>query len=475
MKDLSRLIHAVTEEESESVIRYYSLNNNGASKRLKLFNMVRWKDIHDDRMAAKKLYNSGPGAAFSQLKKRLKEDILNVLLTRESCPAKSPKNIVDAEALALKYILYGKMLLNRGLTEEAIDVLKKAFKLAREHEAFEVQALVHSVFKTYSINHHSRELKDAEQDFAEHVDDFYELMKLNLNLAERPATRPALTIGLRPVLQRPTQKRNASLRLYFLSTHQDLQKYLQYKNYEQAQDIGHKLLVQIRENGHLLSSSQKACFFSIISQVKLALEHFDEAIYYGKKSSDLFQSFEEKKLEALIVIFKSYFYRREYEKAGRILKSCAEMEEHLGQEKSELPLFQAFQLFRQRNYRSSVKALNTFFRRTKPRIEVVLNGRLLELQNLVEMEDFDWFDYKLDSFRKIVKYHTSMQLSERFVLIYKIFSEFKRSCYDKEHLLQNGKCQLIQKLMDNQSDCRWDPLGTELVPVHSWFLDQIKH
>ena len=68
---------------------------------------------------------------------------------------------MDAEALAIKYVLCGKMLLNRGLTEEAVDVLKKAFKLAGEHEAFEVQALAHSVFKTYSINQFSDELAEA--------------------------------------------------------------------------------------------------------------------------------------------------------------------------------------------------------------------------------------------------------------------------------------------------------------------------
>ena len=474
MKDLSRLIHAVTEEESESVIRYYSLNNNGASKRLKLFNMVRWKDINDDRMAAKKLYNSGPGAAFSQLKKRLKEDILNILLSREACPGKSPKNFVDAEALALKYVLYGKMLLNRGLTEEAVDVLKKAFKLARDHEAFEVQALAHSVFKTYSLNHLSSELADAEEDFASHVDDFYQLMRLNLNLAaQKNSHRPQIaTNGHASASGKKSRKHHASIRLQLVTFSNELEKHLQAKDYGNTQDIAQALLLQVQENGHLLSSSQKASIYLNIARAHIGLEQLKEAISYSLQSSALYKPFEEKKLESFLTTFKSYFYGGQLAQAGQELKNCESMEKSLGREKSELPLFKAYLLFRERNFKASVKLLNVFFRRSKPRMDVVMNGRLLELQNLIEMEDYDWFDYKLDSFRKVVKYHASEPYSERFVLIYKLFAELKRLGYNRDALLENGKNEWLQQLSCKKSPCSWDPLGTELVPVHRWVTDK---
>lgn len=468
MKDLSRLIHAVTDEESESVIRYYSLNNNGSSKRLKLFNMVRWKDINDDHLASKKLYNSRPCAAFSQLKKRLKEDILNILLSREASPGKSPKNFVDAEALALKYVLYGKMLLNRGLTEEAIDVLKKAFKLARDHEAFEVEALAHSVFKTYAISQYSEELADAEQDFAAHVDDFYQLMKLNLHSLQHPivlkdAEYPASQV-------RRAKKRNASIRLRYFSAHQKLEGLLLEKQYCKAQEVANGILTDVKANGHLFSSSQKGRFYLNLSKVKLGLELFEEVIYYGKLSSELFKPFEEKKLEALITVFKAYFHVQDLAKAKAMLKTCDSMAHSMKKDLSEIPLFQAYQLFGEGNYRGSVKSLNQFFRRSKPPIEVLLNGRMLELQNLLEIKDYDWFDYKLDSFRKIVKYHASDQLSERFTLIYKVFTELKRCSYQKESLIDGCKNELLNKLKDKESGYYWNPLGSELVPVHCWLI-----
>ncbi len=470
MKDLSRLIHAVTDEESESVIRYYSLNNNGSSKRLKLFNMIRWKDINDDHLAAKKLYNSRPCAAFSQLKKRLKEDILNILLSRESSPVRSPKNFVDAEGLALKYVLYGKMLLNRGLTEEAIDVLKKAFKLARDHEAFEVEALTHSVFKTYAISQYSKELADVEQDFAEHVDDFYQLMKLNLNL--QSLQNPIVLEDETEVAEvGSAKKRNASIRLRFLSTHQKMERFFREKQYCKSQETATGILNDLHQHGHLFSSSQKARFFLSMSKVKLGMERFDEALYYGKQSSELFKPFEEKKLEAQLNIFKAYFHSQELSKAKATLKYCDSLAHSLEKELSEIPLFQAYQLFGEGNFRGSIKSLNQFFRRSKPHIEVVLNGRMLELQNLLEIKDYDWFDYKLDSFRKIVKYHASEQLSERFTLIYKVFSELKRCEYKKECLRDRSKNEWIKKLTDKKGEYYWNPLGSEMVPVHSWLME----
>ncbi|MDW3191839.1 MAG: hypothetical protein R8G66_05730 [Cytophagales bacterium] len=464
MKDLSRLIHAVTDEESESVIRYYSLNNNGSSKRLKLFNMVRWKDINDDRLAAKKLYNSRPCAAFSQLKKRLKEDILNILLSRETATGKSPKNFVDAEAQALKYVLYGKMLLNRGLTDEAVDVLKKAFKLARDHEAFEVEALAHSVFKTYSISQYSEELADAEQNFAEHVDDFYQLMRLNL---QSPHCHTIIESKEIPDKRKDS---NASIRLSFLLAQQQLEGFLRTGQYYKAQEVAESTLHNVRKNGHLLSSSQKARFYLSLSKVKLGLEQFDEVIYYGRQSSELFKPFEENKLEALTHIFKGYFHCREQEKAKATLKTCNAMAQSLKDTPNEIPLFQAYLLFREMNFRGSLKSLNQFFRLSKSPIEVVLNGRMLELQNLVETEDYDWFDYKLDSFRKLVKYHACEQLSERFTLIYKVFTELKRCNYQKVCLKEHSKNGFLNKLSDKNSDFYWNSLGSELVPVHRWLM-----
>lgn len=471
MKDLSRLIHAVTDEESESVIRYYSLNNNGSSKRLKLFNMVRWKDINDDRLAAKKLYNSRPCAAFSQLKKRLKEDILNILLSRESTPNKSPKSFVEAEAMALKYVLYGKMLLNRGLTEEAVDVLKKAFRLARDHEAFEVEALAHSVFKTYAISQYSDELADAEQDFAEHVDDFYQLMKLNLNLQSLQQPLIIEDNKVHSSCAGKTKKKHASIRLRFLKSYQKMESFLSANQHDKAQEIANETLEDVHENGHLLSSSQKARFFLSLSKVKLGLEQFDDAIYYGRQSSELFKPFEEKKLESLINVFKAHFHTQNLTKAKAVLKTCDSMAHSLNKTSSEIPLFQACQLFQENNYRGSVKSLNQFFRRSKPKIEILLNGRILELQNLIEMKDYDWFDYKLDSFRKVVRYHSSEQLSERFTLIYKVFAELKRCSYQKQNLREHGKNELLNKLSDKKSGHYWNPLGSELVPVHSWLME----
>lgn len=465
MKDLRRLIHAVTEEESESVIRYYSLNNNGSSKRLKLFNMVRWKDIKDDRIAARKLYNSSPCAAFSQLKKRLKEDILNILMARESTPCSSPKNFVDAEAMALKYVLQGKLLLNRGLTEEAVDVLKKAFKLARDHEAFEVEAIAHSVCKHSAIGDCSNKLAVAEQNFASHIDDFYQLMKLNLEQSIHASTSIDEATSVQP---KAGCKKTASIRLRFLSVYQELETLLDKREFEQAQHIAAGILDEVYGNGHLLSASQKGRFFLSLSKVNLGLEKFSVAKCYSQQAAELFKPFEEKKLAAQLILYKSQFHAQELDEARSTLKACEAMQQELGKDKSEIPLFQAYQKFQERDFRGSVKTLNQFFRRAKPAIEVLLNGRMLELQNLIEIEDYDWFDYKLDSFRKIVKYHACEHLAERFTLIYKVFTELKRCAYQKEALLAQGKHELLQKLTDKEGQFYWNPLGSEMVPVHSW-------
>ena len=471
MKKLSLLIQSLSSEEKDLIVRYYLIKNN-LSKRLKLFNLIMVEGVSNDEDAAQKLYRCKPNAAFSQLKKRLTEDILNLLLTNEHL-SNEPKSFQSAEALATKKVLHSKMLFSRGLNREAIVSLKKAFKLAQEHEAYEVQALAHGVLKSYSDSLKKEEVEDLEQQFFCNIDIFYQLLDLEFQrddnlVLERKSQYLSIIDKKQSETLEVSFHGSKSLRLQFLTTVRKIECCFENRQYQQCFELAESILPYVEKGDHVISPNHKANFYLNISKALMGLNQYESSIDFGKRSCDLFAPFEEKRLEALIGIFKSHFYNNDFEEAEMTLKVCDEAKSHVQKVKSELTLFRSFHQFIKGDYKKSVKTLNTFFRHSKLDINLVLNGKLLELLNLLEMKDYEWFDYKLNSFRKVVYYHADETLYERFAIIHKVFSYLKKVNYSKESLKAHYDTSLLLKLREKKSQYSWDPLSSELIPVQSW-------
>ncbi|MEM6829302.1 MAG: hypothetical protein AAF551_02220 [Bacteroidota bacterium] len=471
MKKLSFLIHALSKEETDLIVKYY-LMRNSYSKRLKLFNLIKMEGVGDDLEASKRLYNRKPNAAFCQLKKRLNEDILNLLVAFDY-QSEDPKDFISAEAQATKYVLQAKTLLKKGLNHEAISLLKKAFHLTEEHEAYEVQALAHAVLRAYSDETIIEEVGELERRFSRNVDTFYQLMNLRL---DRKVTISSIKGSYEEETDIGTKKKKQvkaqlpdSLRLKFQYASKALEKFLEQGEYEQSLKLTENILPFIENGDHALTSRQKAAFYLNLSKAFLGLHRYERSAFFGEKSAQLFASFEEKKVEAFLVVYKSYFYLNDLEKAKEVLQLCSDFGDFPNDTRGELSLFNAYHTFCEEDYRGSLKVLNSFFKQSKLDINLVLSGKLLELLNLLEMQDYEWFDYKLENFRKSVYYHAQINLSERFSLICKAFFSLKKFSYSKNQL----KCHVtnnnwLTRLSETSGSCTWDPLGTELIPVHFW-------
>src|SRR5690606_21694098 len=86
MKNLTHIISSLKSGEIKMVRKYYKymVEVRDADKRQKLFELAKRNPSIDDVEACKILYNKGLHSGFSQLKKRLKQDILNILLLQDS-------------------------------------------------------------------------------------------------------------------------------------------------------------------------------------------------------------------------------------------------------------------------------------------------------------------------------------------------------------------------------------------------------
>ena len=81
LKGLTRIVQSFKPAECELIREYYLRENNGsATKRLQLFDLLNNRLAKSSDQVSKLLYNRKPDSGFSQLKKRLKEDLLDFMV-----------------------------------------------------------------------------------------------------------------------------------------------------------------------------------------------------------------------------------------------------------------------------------------------------------------------------------------------------------------------------------------------------------
>ena len=482
MKNLCDLIDSFNDEEAELVVKHYLLKRNSYSKRLKLFNMIRLEGIHDDCIAAKRLYNKKPNAAFCQLKKRLKEDILNLLLVFNLQP-ENLNGYSEAEMQASKQIMQAKVLIKRGLNSAGMVLLKKAFKLAGEYEAFEVQTLAYEAIKNHSDGlTETSEMEGLEVQFSRNVDILYDLINLKIDHSKDSFLfreyEPHIVNTEHINWQRNTTILNEatkSARLKFQYTMKLSREFFNQKLYQKAREIAEEILPLLDHENQVLTQNQKGNYYFLFSKILMQLRFFEEAVFYAEKAGSYFGQNDVLNTKAYMLICRGNFYDQKF---GNCLKYI-EYLEHINQaaespDLNTISLFKAWYTFRNNDYVASIKELNNCFKQSGRHSEVALNGKMLELMNLVEMKDYGWFDYKLDSFRKYLSNFRPMVNSSRYKLIYKLFGQLKK--HQNKRLESNCEnySELIQMLSEQNKPYSWSPLGYELYPVHVWAESLVK-
>lgn len=429
--------------------------------------MIRLEGITDDQIACSRLYQKKPNAAFSQLKKRLRDDLLDLMLMFSN-PDNALNGYFEAEMVASKQILQGKILIRRGLTESGMTLIKKAFKLAGEYEAFEVQTLAYEALKNYSENvTNVNEFQDLELQFSRNVDILYDIINLRLECTpESSQTGESAPSGIFQEVK-PVKDTAQSARLHFQYTIKLMEEYLQAQKYRMARVVAEEILPLVDHENQVLTRHQKADYFFLFAKILALLGFYKESVFYAKKASGYYGFNYDKCIRTFLLTYRGMFYNNDVEEAAGYLRQFEECYGAAtdGQQRNELELLKAWQDFYRKDYVASIKGLNHCFKLSAGNSEISLNGKLLEMLNLLMMKDDGWFDYKLDSFRKYVSNASQKKFISRFSLLYKIFSLIRqlRKKENPDIRLKFHNSMLL--LQQSNKPYSWNPLGYELIPV----------
>jgi alpha-D-ribose 1-methylphosphonate 5-triphosphate synthase subunit PhnL len=98
--------------------------------------------------------------------------------------------------------------------------------------------------------------------------------------------------------------------------------------------------------------------------------------------------------------------------------------------------------------------------------ELNIQFRILEVLQLLELEDYDWIDFKLETLRKFVSRNRKLK-NPRIDGIIKVLYALQAKSYDLTRL-NKSTLELIKKLNSSEKGWEWNPLGFELVRFDAW-------
>ena len=132
MESLVELVNCLDREEAGMIEHHFRLQSDRhKGKRLELFKLIREKRKITDGEAALLLYQSSPHSAYSHLKKRLHNNIIDLLFPGYVKVGRTPFD--QARFQSLRHLTLGRFLSERGAWQEAERQLTEGVALCKEY------------------------------------------------------------------------------------------------------------------------------------------------------------------------------------------------------------------------------------------------------------------------------------------------------------------------------------------------------
>ena len=477
MDSLKSLVGVLRPSEKRLLLHYYSRNSNAQEKlRLKLYKIIE-AGIEDDEHAKVALGSAGGASAYSHLKARLKEDILNVLLTQETSKRFAQANRA-AELDCRKKVAQSHLLLLRGAQVEGMKVLNKALKTA---DRFELLA------ERLQINHLLREKFLGAGSSAE-------LTRLNDAISKDVKLYEALLYVEEQsfILTSPEYQQKLANRAYDkrnLDLIADLGKLFQKhklarigfwyfmaateyhtvrKNYGEVVSLGLKFLKLVEKSPAVKSKNNAAGVNQTLGFAFLQLRKFGEAQSHLVVSEKLFAASGFNRLQSLQLLVQSAMPQKEYVAVQKYV-DVALSHPRIERREYLVPrwlFFKTSVLFARGDVDEAFTTLNRDGYLMKQQDEWNIQYRLLEMMILIEQVDEEWLEFKLDATRKFLTRHKNLD-TPRVRAAVDVFSNILRKDLNFNELSSKNE-KLLTKCLFEEQGYEWNPAGAELIRFDKW-------
>lgn len=453
LQGLTRIIGCFKPAEGDFIREYYLRKNNGsATKRLQLFDLLNNKLAKSNEQLSALLYQRKPDSGFSQLKKRLKEDLLDFLVFFSS--GKGDKDSThDAELECRRLFVQAKTLVVKGIPDEAVSILKRIQRLSVENDLPAIKAMTLDLLQEISDQSFADFKENAvevERDYQEH------LLKVRARNLYASLSEPKINAKICTADLTLIDELNESLSfrptpgLTYWSHLLQMCWYKQEGRPALAYRHGLKLLQVFDGKNACFTKGQRLDLYLEMAQLLFSTRHMTKAELYARKAEMLCARDCPQLLRVLRIRFMLHYSRHDAEVYDLILSQalCHPVLKEQEEERQVWLFFEACTRFAEGDFVMTNVLLQKSAGLVRERSGLFLEHRILELLNLVELDEHDLLEYKVESFRKLIEYHKHL-CPDHIPTVLRMLRAFVRNGYDLnqgmagEELLENHYRGLI--------------------------------
>lgn len=479
MTDLIKIIRLFKPSEARIINQIFnSKSGEHITKRKKLFNLIYEKKCNTDKQARQYLNYTEAKSAYSHLKKRLKNDILNFILIFSDQETDDDNTAASEELKCYKLLYQGKYLLKKNLTDEAIPVLQKVFACADKYELPEIKIIAGQLLIKYKNQNRSNKNKPYPSGF----NPLNELELLKEHLVANCYQQPEKTSHASffkpetPLLFKKAQHnfvlQFSNLRSKKLKLHtyiSFIQQQIQNHNFHHALELcNSKSLHDILKEPALRTKENLSLIRNEMAKTHIYLKNYDKAIDNATLAADIAGNIVPLQLlQSYNILFYASFYSNNLNQAFNICQKVLNQELYTNNNSlSHWNFYHATIAFAKREFKQSLKFLNAINKFNHEDIPLSLGIKIQELMNLVELHEHDWLECRIDCFRKYLKKFDQNTLL-RFRSCYELFKTLTKNNFNISSTLSQQH-NLLKKLESGQGIYYWDPLGNEPIRIEKW-------
>lgn len=489
MENLIALVGSLKPGEIQLLQHFYSFKNNPENKkRDKLLKLALDREITNEEEVMNYLYGEKSASAFSQLKARLKDDILNVLLMQDSS-VKFSTLYAQAAFDCRRSLIQGEILLARGVYQEAVSMLTRASRLAKKYELFTEQMQIDDLLRTHLVmKHNNKAFVELSESISSALGKIAGLE--NAKYAHYLLTVQGLYSTINPGedithygnnilsdLEDEMQKNNSTrVKFYYHLT--ALDHHSRTHNYDHAQLHGQSLLNLVENDPIVQSRTNIAGTRMELANVMLNLSNNKDAITLAQQSMQQFKPGMVNELNALYKLFFAHFRENDIEAAEPVLQKALKHKQLKFNDmlNAKWLLIKAAVEHCKGEYDQSMRTLKKDNTLTRDKTGWLWGYYLVEIMNLFEMNGGnDWVDTRVETLKKVA-YRNMQKLSmenARAVLMLKLLQSLIAHKYDFTDTINREKAS-IEKLKKAEGAYYWNPTGYEIFRFDEWLLKKAK-
>lgn len=483
MKGLIPLVKVLRPSEKRLLLHHLSRTSNAEEKlRLQLFKLVDSGKAQTDADVKKKLNTKGGASAYSHLKRRLKDDILNVLLMQDTSKRFAQANRA-AELDCMKKVAQSHLLLLRGAQVEGMRILEMALQTADKYELLSERLQIHHLLREKFLgSRSSNELNELNKKIQKDLSSYEALLK-----AEERSFVLASPEFAQKLKKRANDKQNLELidelrklyqkhrlaRIGFWYYMAATEYHSARSNFTDVLELGLKFLKLVEKSPAVRSKTNIAGVNQTVGVAYLELTDFKQAQHHFFQSSQLFPSAGFNRLQSLQFLVQAEVALQEYGNAMKHVEQALahpriQRREHLA---PRWLFIKACIEFLNNDANESFRTLNQDGYILRQVDSWNLQFRLLEIMQLIEFKDEEWLEFKIDNTRKFLTRHKELA-TPRVKAAVDVFANLLRRELDFQKLSEKS-LDSLKLCLDGDGGYEWQPTGSEIVRFDKWIISQI--